>query len=71
MVKVAAVQENLLANRAFDDKALALVEPDSALIIRANPQVDLLDNLCVPRPGNERVKHQGADAQPQIRSAHG
>jgi len=70
MVKVAPVQQYLLADRTFVDKTMAFVEPDSALIIRANAQIDLLDDLSIPRPGNERVKHQGADSQPPIPFAH-
>ena len=70
MVKVAAVYENLPTDRTFDDKTLAFVEPNGTFIVRAHAQIDLLDDLSIPRPGSERVKHQGADSQPPMRFAH-
>lgn len=54
MVKVAAVQQYLPADRTFDDKTLAFVETDGALIVRANPQIDLVDDASAASPGNER-----------------
>jgi hypothetical protein len=57
MIKVLAVQKYFLADRTLFGKSFALVKQNSALVIRPNTQIDLLHDLSMPRPVNERVEH--------------
>jgi len=55
MIVVLTVQQHLLADRTLSHESLAFVEHDGALMVRANTQIDLLDDSGILRPLDEAV----------------